>query len=512
MVTIFSKLTLFLCFFLFIDSFAKAHPTAYFTDSIKAVNDIISTRKNTGITFQPVQNDYLVGTFLGISIIEPSRRGSIAYPTANSLYYLPEGGFCGKDTIRYRVCTTTKCDSAYIYIGVSCEAGFLSFPIANNDFITIAKNALFTFNPLENDQLDGSVLGTGIVKEPKFGSATFRPNELIYIPRPESCGKDTMSYRVCNDKYQCDTASVFFNISCDALPNPLPVVVTYRMRLDAPSPSGDVYVTGDFQKDGKHGANWDPSVIVMKKPDATGFYTFSDTVLNKIYQFKFLKGNTWIDPTNSTILVETARFDKLNCGTANNFGIANRVIDLTNIKIAFSQVTVTYDWNKCTPGLAVPSVVSTTSAPLIGGRTIGGGSYFTGDTVIVKAIPYSEYRFFYWADNNIIVSQDSVYRFSMGNNSRSLTAVFSKITSTQDILESQLAVYPNPTTGIIEMAYSHESLFKLTEWCIMDALGRKILRGYKKEDMNLARFNDGIYVLHITTDKGQLTKRIVLKR
>jgi Bacterial Ig domain len=170
----FIKLVLSLTFSLFL--IPKIHATNIKTclaDSVKAVDDIVSTRKNAGVTFRPLQNDYVVGTLLGVSLIEPPRHGSIAFTTADALYYLPNGGFCGKDTIRYRVCTTTKCDSAYVYIGVSCEAGVLAFPIAHNDYVVAPKNAIYTFNPLENDQLGGTILGTGIVKEPKYGAATF---------------------------------------------------------------------------------------------------------------------------------------------------------------------------------------------------------------------------------------------------------------------------------------------------------------------------------------------------
>lgn len=504
-----SSLTL----FLIIESQAFANNSfTCVADSVKAVDDIVSTRKNTGVSFRPAQNDYLVGTFLGISLIETPRHGSIAYTSADVLFYLPEGGFCGKDTLRYRICTTTKCDSAYVYIGVSCEAGFLSFPIAHNDFVSAAKNAIFTFNPLENDQLGGTILGTGIVKEPKYGAATFRPNELVYVPRAESCGKDTMSYRVCNDKYQCDTASIFFNISCDVLPTPVPVVVTYRMRLDAPSPTGQVYLTGDFLKDGKHGVNWgNPSVLPLKKNANDNFYTFTDTVLSKQYQFKFLKGKNWADSTGA-VLVETARFDRLGCGTANSSGVANRVLDLSGFKTAFSQITVTYDWNKCTPGLSVPLVISTASSPTLGGRTFGGGSYYVGDSVLVKAISSDGYRFLHWDDNALTVSQDSVYRFFMGSANRTLTAVFSKSTSVEDVLDAQFSVYPNPTSGIFYVKSNTQ--LDVKEWSIMDVVGRKILRGssLKEREINLNAFDKSVYFLQVITDKGDIVKRIVLER
>jgi hypothetical protein len=282
--------------------------------------------------------------------------------------------------------------------------------------------------------------------------------------------------------------------------------------LDAPSPSGNVYLTGDFLKDGKHGVNWgDPSVLLLKKPISDNFYTFTDTVLSKQYQFKFLKGKNWADSTGA-VLVETARFDKLGCGTANISGVSNRVLDLTGFKTPFSQVTVTYDWNKCTPGLAIPMVVSTAPSPALGGRTFGGGSYYQGDSVLVKAIASEGYHFLRWEDNAISVSQDSVYRFLMGNANRALTAIFSKATSVEDLLDAQFSVYPNPSTGVFYV--KSNTPLDVKEWSVVDGLGRKILRGssFKDAEINLNAFNKGVYFLQVITDKGDIVKRIVLER
>jgi endo-1,3(4)-beta-glucanase len=100
----------------------------------------------------------------------------------------------------------------------------------------------------------------------------------------------------------------------------------------------------------------------------------------------------------------------------------------------------------------------------------------------------------------------------MGNANRNLTAVFSKSTSVDELLDAQCSVYPNPTSGVFYVNIN-ESL-DVKEWSVSDVVGRKILRGpsFKNNALNLGTFNEGIYFLQVITDKGDIIKRIVLKR
>jgi Secretion system C-terminal sorting domain len=100
----------------------------------------------------------------------------------------------------------------------------------------------------------------------------------------------------------------------------------------------------------------------------------------------------------------------------------------------------------------------------------------------------------------------------MGAANRTLTAVFTKSTSVEDILDAQFNVYPNPTTGIFYVKSNNQ--LEVKEWSVSDVVGRKILRGpsFKENEINLSAFNEGIYFLQVVTDKGDIIKRIVLQK
>jgi hypothetical protein len=105
----------------------------------------------------------------------------------------------------------------------------------------------------------------------------------------------------------------------------------------------------------------------------------------------------------------------------------------------------------------------------------------------------------------------------MGNVNRTLTAVFSNTTAVAELSNESISLYPNPTSGIIYVKSNNLLTADLKEWHIVDALGRKILSlplgggAFPHSDINLSAFNEGIYFLEIITDKGEITKRIVLK-
>ncbi|MCL2510981.1 MAG: M4 family metallopeptidase, partial [Bacteroidales bacterium] len=77
----------------------------------------------------------------------------------------------------------------------------------------------------------------------------------------------------------------------------------------------------------------------------------------------------------------------------------------------------------------------------------------------------------------------------------------------QDIA-SQITIYPNPTSGEIQVT-SYE--LQVTSVEIYDVMGRKqeIIFNFQLSTFNLTNLPNGIYFLQITTDKGIITKKIV---
>ncbi len=69
--------------------------------------------------------------------------------------------------------------------------------------------------------------------------------------------------------------------------------------------------------------------------------------------------------------------------------------------------------------------VTTASNPTAGGTTTGAGSYATGDTATVTAVPAPNYAFSRWTESGTTVSTDAAYSFVVNGN-RTLTARFTE--------------------------------------------------------------------------------------
>ena len=395
----------------------------------KANNDQISTRKNTSITFKPTLNDSLNGTTLTtLGLVQIPSRGSVGFKTRDSMIYVPQFNQCAyKDTITYYICNEKSlCDTAKIFVDVTCATTFTNNPLAANDYIVTAKNRAVIFNPVSNDLINGRLVAVGLSAAPINGSISFIAIDTIrYLPKPDFCGTDSLIYRVCNDKYQCDTGFVFFDVRCDSFTiKEVPVIVTFRLRLDA-AQTAPVHIVGDFQKDAGFPANWDATSIKMQGP-VDGVYSFTDTVFNKIYQFKYLKNNTWQDASTASY-AEQARFDLMGCGIVNGSGIANRLLNLSKITTPYTRVLISQDWNNCGKGFVTSFNVILSATPSEGGKATGDGIFFPADSVTVRASVNRGYKFVNWTEGTTAVSTDSIYKFVLGSASRVLVANFSKI-------------------------------------------------------------------------------------
>lgn len=78
--------------------------------------------------------------------------------------------------------------------------------------------------------------------------------------------------------------------------------------------------------------------------------------------------------------------------------------------------------------------------------------------------------------------------------------------------ENNLRVYPNPSHGTIEFSSDFSPQLKAIK--IFDNLGRLVahMTSFSSNSINLREFDNGIYLLEFTTDKGKISKKIVLKK
>lgn len=80
-----------------------------------------------------------------------------------------------------------------------------------------------------------------------------------------------------------------------------------------------------------------------------------------------------------------------------------------------------------TAGPAVPTYQITLSAnPAAGGTVSGGGSYLSGDSVTISAVPAAGYRFLRWEDGGSVVSSSARYTFTATKN-RTVVAFFEQV-------------------------------------------------------------------------------------
>lgn len=117
-----------------------------------AVDDILSTPQNTAVSINVILNDSdPENDPLTVSIISGPSNGSIVL-TGSSIAYTPANGFCGIDTIFYRVCdngTPALCDSAMVIVSVIPED--FDNDLLSNAYETLTLNS---DNDAVNDYLD----------------------------------------------------------------------------------------------------------------------------------------------------------------------------------------------------------------------------------------------------------------------------------------------------------------------------------------------------------------------
>lgn len=178
-----------------------------------AVNDTTSTLLNTPIVINILQNDTINGTLQGISIITQPANGLAVIAVGNNIFYVPNGGFCGNDSLAYAICNTVGCDTAWVFIHVQCNP-IDSFPVAVQDFETTYQNTSVTFDELSNDQINGFLAGVSIITDPLHGTVVLNPDfTFTYTPDNGFCGGDLFSYALCNQN-GCDTAFVIIDVIC----------------------------------------------------------------------------------------------------------------------------------------------------------------------------------------------------------------------------------------------------------------------------------------------------------
>ncbi|WP_158635187.1 T9SS type A sorting domain-containing protein [Formosa maritima] len=86
--------------------------------------------------------------------------------------------------------------------------------------------------------------------------------------------------------------------------------------------------------------------------------------------------------------------------------------------------------------------------------------------------------------------------------------MFSTLNVEQVILEDNtITVYPNPVSNYINIATTNH----IQKVDIFDILGKKVKQESRSNKINVNHLQAGIYLVKVITDKGQITKKIVIE-
>ena len=134
------------------------------------------------------------------------------------------------------------------------------------------------------------------------------------------------------------------------------------------------------------------------------------------------------------------------------------------------------------------------------GTVEGNGPYYEGETVRIRAIANPGYEFSHWQEDEntqnprtITVTGDATY-----------TAIFVQATAIEGSVVSEISIYPNPTTGIVNI--EAEGLVKVV---VYDVTGRMMKSVAKESTIDISNLEAGVYFFSVETANGSAMKKLV---
>ena len=188
------------------------------------------------------------GDALTTSIIDNGNHGTASLANNDSLYYCPNIGYNGNDTILYQICDGNGgCDIDTVFITVT---NVNNDPDADTDYKTVNEDNCINIDVQVNDtDPDGDVLTTTIITNAPHGNATIlNGDSLNYCPDLNYNGKDTIIYQICDGLGGCDIDTVFITVNpvnddpdanTDKKTTNKNVCVVVKVQVNDTDPDGD---------------------------------------------------------------------------------------------------------------------------------------------------------------------------------------------------------------------------------------------------------------------------------
>jgi len=186
--------------------------------TVETTADTLITFLNNSIEYADVQaNDIDAdgpSDILTTTILEAASNGIAAVVNEDSISYIPNADFMGRDTIVYQVCDELNaCESDTLFVIVN-DGNF--GPITMEDFATVDENSTNNTIDVQANDSDPNeptdFLTTSIIEQPTNGSASLNGNNIDYTPTVDYFGLDTIIYQVCDTGNLCEIDTVFLTV------------------------------------------------------------------------------------------------------------------------------------------------------------------------------------------------------------------------------------------------------------------------------------------------------------
>lgn len=163
-------------------------------------------------------------------------------------------------------------------------------------------------------------------------------------------------------------------------------------------------------------------------------------------------------------------------------------------------------WRIVLPESTVNLIVTTQSSPIEGGETNGGGTFQNGQTCTVTALPNNDYVFENWTENGIVVSTDNEYNFTVTEDINLIANFESNLSINNEFSNNQIVVYPNPTTGIVNLQ-TEQQVEKVS---VYNLAGQKMtVSSINKENtsINISNLPNGAYFIEVILNNNSVAKK-----
>ncbi|WP_430810188.1 MULTISPECIES: gliding motility-associated C-terminal domain-containing protein [unclassified Carboxylicivirga] len=187
--------------------------TAQGQDKVYAYDDMIKGFENRAVNIPVLNNDFgLTKGIAGFRISEPAVNGAAIIEDDNTITFIPDRSFAGKDEFIYEVCNTDgSCDEAIVFVEIE-DVDFI--PEAHNDTFTYLHGSVLLVDFIANDLIEGDE-PISISIEGKLWQGNYILNEdntmeLSFERR--FVGTDSLDYILCDADNDCSRARIMIDV------------------------------------------------------------------------------------------------------------------------------------------------------------------------------------------------------------------------------------------------------------------------------------------------------------